>query len=144
MTGNGGRVSSDLRRRLYAHKFERCGKHVDDVAVLGANATFVSDFLRPYDDQPIASTAFAIGILLPEFEGRVRSLRPAQRIVPVRGVGCANFADLIQVISNRFFLRFGLAHEALIDDSVQRAFFAGAVVAEHNEYERIVELVDFL
>ena len=70
------------------------------MAVLGADSAFLFDPFRPVDDERIVRAAFAVRILLPVPERSVCSLRPAEWIIPIGGSGCADLADLVQVVVN--------------------------------------------
>jgi hypothetical protein len=83
--------------------------------------------------------AFCIHIAFPIAEWRVRSLRPAQRIVGVAVFG-TQFVVLRQkeldIVAGRFFCRSGRAGVG--------SLLAAAVIAYHEKDQRVIQLTDLL
>ena len=114
------------------------------MAVLRANATLVLDALWPVNNERIVRPAFAVGIGFPVLERSVGRLRPAQRIVATPGFRRADLVDLGQVIGDILLLGHRFADNGTVDAAFFRSFLAGAVIADGDEDQRVVELSDLL
>src|SRR5580698_10560133 len=89
-------------------------------------------------------SAFAVGIRFPVLEGSVGRLCPSQGIVALMGIRRANLVDIGQVIGDILLLGYRLARNGTVDRAFERSFFAGAVIADGDEDQGVVELPDLL
>lgn len=96
------------------------------------------------DDQRVAGAALAIGVLFPAAERHVGRLRPAKRIIGFDAFRGADLVDERKIMSKVVCGAERLRRQRTIDIAVQRAFLAGAIVADDDDEQRIIELVDLL
>ena len=122
-------------------RLENRRNDVDDVVELIANAAGVLDAHGPGHGHAVASAAEMRGHLLGPLIGRIPGPRPAHRVMRVGLVGTPDVVELHVLFHGRVH---GVGNSELVEQAVQRALGARAVVAADVDHERVVELADVL
>ena len=111
---------------------------VDDVMELAADLALGLDAVGPVHDRAVAGAAPVRRHLLGPLVGRVHRVGPAHRVVVV-GVGPAEVVDLRRQELGGLEAGQAVEHRHLVEAAVGRAFGRGAVVADDQVDQRVVE-----
>ena len=112
-----------------------------------ADVAGVLDALRPGDDHRVAGAAEVRGDLLAPLERRVAGPRPGGGVVRREGVGAPGVEAAVLLDQRELLLRRqrdAVLHRHLVERAGDRAFHAGAVVAEDVDDQRVVELAQLV
>src|SRR5262249_1146349 len=112
---------------------------VYDMVELRADFALGLDAFRPVYDERVARAA-EVRVLLAQLEGRVHRQRPADRIMLI-GTCLPHLCAPLQVSLHRLDLgRLGVTGRYLVEPAVEGALAGGAVVADENEDQRVLDL----
>ena len=120
--------------------FEDRRRDVDHMMELAADLAFGLDAVRPMDDRAVPRAAPVRRDLLGPLVGRVHRVSPAHRVVVV-GVRAAELVDLRLQELGRLERAHAVQRGHLVEAAVGRAFGRGAVVADDQIDQRVVEHV---
>ena len=112
--------------------------HVDDVMELAADLTLAFHAVRPVHDRPVARAAPVRGDLLGPLIRRAERVRPADGVVVI-GLGRAEIVDLAKQEFGRLDPRHAVERRHLVEAAVDRALRRGAVVADDEVDQGVVE-----
>ena len=128
----------DEGRVRQLRRFEDGRRDVDDVGELGPRLAPCGDPARPVHDHAVAGAAPVGGDLLGPLVRGVHGVRPADGVVVV-GVRAAEVADPVLHELDGLQLAGAVERDGLVEGAVDRALGRGAVVADDEVDQGVVE-----